>query len=91
MRTNRVSIVNLIGDSVSVVNGTTDRVIATVTLPNSNGGGSVPAVDVRTNRIYAAGAPGSLTWVIDGETNAVSADLPGGGDSTQSIAVNLRL
>jgi YVTN family beta-propeller protein len=76
-RTNRVYIYNRFGDNISVLDGKTDQVLATIPdarLHNNN----TLAVDEKTNRIYAAIGLSNGTEIglleIDGKTNQPVAD-----------------
>lgn len=68
-----------VNDTVSVINGKTDALVANISVP---GGAYYPAVDILTNKIYVAGcndfvnpAPCTVT-VIDGKTDLVVATIP---------------
>lgn len=72
--------------SISVVDGTTYTVSATITDPNG-AGSIVVAVNPQTNTIYAANEQSSNVTVIDGVSNKVTATIAVGNSPT-SIAVN---
>ncbi len=78
----RVYVTNILGDSVSVLDGTALDVIATVSVPRPGG----VALNPNTNRIYVANESAGSVSVIDGASyTAVS--IPVGG-LLQPIAVN---
>ncbi|HET7768529.1 MAG TPA: beta-propeller fold lactonase family protein, partial [Chloroflexota bacterium] len=82
--TNRIYVASLSGDSVTVVDGQTHTVIATV----ATGDGAVGvAVNPTTNRVFVANGNASTVSVIDGATNQVIATVPVGPNPT-GIAVN---
>ena len=68
-QTNRIYAADSCGDAVSVIDGATSSVAATVTVGR---GSSAVALSEATNRIYAANSNGTVS-VIDGATNAVAA------------------
>lgn len=75
---------NSVSDSVSVVNGSTNSVVAGFKV----GGSPVSlAVNPSTNRIYVADGGSSTLSVIDGATNTVIDTVSLGGGPT-SVAVN---
>ena len=68
--TNRIYVANGGSDTVAVIDGAIDRVIANVTV------GDLPytvAVNRAANKIYVSRTFSDLTEVIDGRTNAVQA------------------
>jgi YVTN family beta-propeller protein len=75
--TNRVYVTNEESDNVSVIDGSNNRVIATVPV-----GGSPVDVDVNslTNRIYVANSDSDNVSVIDGISNTVIAVVTVGVD-----------
>ena len=82
--TNRVYVANQDADTVSVIDGATDTVIATVNV------GSSPAcvgVNPATNRIYVANYLSNNVSVIDGATNTVVKTIAVGSDPN-GVAVN---
>lgn len=81
--TNRVYVTNVLGNSVSVIDGTTDNVIATISIGGTAGG---VAVNTNTNRIYVASLSSHSVYVIDGTTHNVVSILISG--ALQPIAVN---
>jgi len=68
-----------VGDTVSVIDGKSDTVVANISVPV---GAYYPAVDVLTNRIYVASCNNFLNpspcfvTVIDGKKNTVIANIP---------------
>ncbi len=73
--TSRAYVVNSGDETLSVVDGATAKVLATVKV------GSHPqavAVDARRNRVYVANVHGDSVTVIDGATNRVVATRPAG-------------
>jgi YVTN family beta-propeller protein len=82
--TNRIYAVSNSGsatadDTVSVIDGRTDSIIASIPVPS---GAYVPAVNTLTNKIYVANCNFFLTpspcvvTVIDGKTNTVVTNIP---------------
>ncbi|MFP5317897.1 MAG: serine/threonine-protein kinase [Acidimicrobiia bacterium] len=71
-RSGRVYVANSGSLSVSVLDGTTRQVIATVALPSRPWG---IALNQRTGRVYVTTAESAVT-VIDSATNAVTATVP---------------
>lgn len=82
--TNRVYAANLFQDTVTVVDGSTDEVIATVPTGRSP---TALAVNPTTNRIYVANDDGNTITVIDGATDRDVATIPV-GPNPDSVAVN---
>lgn len=86
--TNRIYAVNGSNNSVSVIDGRTHAVVATVFVPT--GSGAVPAtalaLNAITNKIYVAGPTTSIVAVIDGITNLVT--TVGCVSNPYAIAVN---
>ncbi|MEO5820398.1 MAG: hypothetical protein ABIT71_07800 [Vicinamibacteraceae bacterium] len=68
-RTNRIYVANTHADTVSVVDGRTNRVVATV--PAGDGPWAL-AVNPMTNTIYVANRLSDTVTVIDGRTNAAA-------------------
>jgi len=60
--------------NVSVLSGTTNRVVATIDAPNSPGSPGSPVCDSQNGDIYATG--GNATWVISTVTNTMIASVP---------------
>lgn len=83
--TNRIYVVNRDDFTVSVIDGATNSVVATVRLPS---GGWPEGVDVNTdtNLIYVVNNYGNSVSVIDGVTNSVVATV-GVGTYPTSVAV----
>ena len=78
-RTNRIYVVNGDSDSVSVIDGKQDAVIATIGIR----AGSYPyviAADEATNKIYVANTYSDYLIVIDGTTNSVTRFKTGSAD-----------
>ncbi len=69
--TNRIYVANFVSNNVSVIDGATNSVVATVSM--GNGPESV-AVNPGTNRIYVANFVSNNISVIDGATNSVVDD-----------------
>ena len=84
-RTNRVYVANTGDGTVSVINGNSNDVAATIPVPNA-GSGTLQDVAVNpcTNLIYAA-VSGQQISVIDGGTNAVTGSL---GSGACALALN---
>jgi len=73
--TSRIYVANAGSGNVSVIDGASSTVIATIPV------GSAPrgvAVDAGANRVYVANSGGNEVMVIDGESNEVVAALPVG-------------
>jgi RHS repeat-associated protein len=73
--TNRIYVTNNSSDNVSVIDGATNTVVATVPVGDAPVG---VAVNPSTNRIYVANYDDDTVTVIDGATNAVVATVPVG-------------
>ena len=82
--TNRIYTANIDSDSVSVIDGGANTVVATVPIGSDFWG---VAVNPNTNLIYTANAWSSSVSVVDGGTNTVVATVPV-GSSPQGMAVN---
>lgn len=82
--TNRVYAANLFQDTVTVIDGSTDEVIATVPTGRSP---TALAVNPTTNRIYVANDDGNSITVIVGSANKDVATIPV-GPNPDSVAVN---
>jgi uncharacterized protein len=83
-RSGRVFIANYGGDSVTVIDGASDEVVATVHV------GARPqaiAVDSGNHRVYVASPREGTTTVVDGTNNSVIATLRT-GKASSTIAVN---
>jgi YVTN family beta-propeller protein len=95
--TNRVYVPSIFGNTVTVIDGTTNKTIAVVHIPHSYL--EEVALNPLTNRIYASGTrlsnyvPGGDTpnaneiTVIDGATNTILTTIPV-ADQPQALAVN---
>lgn len=84
--TNRVYTANISANNVSVVDGATNAVVATIPTLGIAGSTKAIAVNPTTNRIYVAHCYAGLS-IIDGVTQAVVANVPIAG-CPSSIAVN---
>jgi len=73
--THRIYVANAYGSTVSVIDGLTNKVIATI--PVGQGPVFYVAVNPTTNRIYAAANGSGSLAVIDGASNAVIATASG--------------
>ena len=79
-KTNRIYVANFYGHSVSVLDGYTDKIIATIPVTGNaplatNGNGpAASAVDEYTNTIYVVTNNGTLS-VVDGWTNKVKSSF----------------
>ena len=82
--TNRVYVGNFGGDTVSVIDGTTNTVVATIQVP---GGPHGVGVNPATKRVYVANFNVSYVAVIDGTTNTVVATIPV-GFAPRGVGVN---
>ena len=73
--TDRIYVANTGGDSVSVINGATNKVIKTIALPT----GASPSglgVNPATDKIYVAEPGRDAVQLIDGASNALGASIP---------------
>jgi len=79
-RTNRIYVANTGSGTITVINGNTDDVVATVPIPNAGSGvlTDVVADPCCSNLVFAAGYQNEIT-VIDGVTNEVTGRLGAGG------------
>jgi len=75
--TGKIYVANSGSNNISVIDGATNSVVATITDPNAIGPAAV-AVNATTNSIYAANSQSNNVTVIDGATNAVTATIPVG-------------
>ena len=82
--TNKAYVVNHNSSSVTVLNGQTRAVVATV---KTGSGPEAIAINPRTNRIYTANSGEGSVTVIDGNTNTVAATVRA-GQAPRCIAVN---
>ena len=74
--------------SISVIDGTTNAITATIALPAGVGAGEV-AVDSSTDMIYVASPASATVTVIDGATNSiVTAVGTGSGTRPFDVAVD---
>jgi YVTN family beta-propeller protein len=73
--TNRIYTVNYGDDSVTVVDGDKDEVIATI---KTGEGPEAIAVDTRANKVYIANTHSNTVTAIDGATNTVIATMTTG-------------
>ena len=83
--TNRVYVANFDDDTVSVIDGATNAVIATI--PGGVSGPHDVGVNPTTDRVYVANLRGTVS-TIDGATNAVIATVSVGGPSNYHVRVN---
>jgi YVTN family beta-propeller protein len=72
--TNRIYVSNLNSNNVSVIDGATNQVVATVPVGNSP---EVVDVNSATNMVYVANIGDNTVSVIDGNTNKLSATITG--------------
>ena len=84
--TNEIYVANYTSNNVTVINGVTNTVVATVTDPNANGPTAV-AVNPVTNQIYVANYNSNNVTVIDGTTSTVIASVDV-GTTPIAVAVN---
>ena len=75
---------NYFSNSVSVIDGASNTVVATVAVGNNPGG---VAVNPNTNRIYVANSGSGNVSVIDGASNTVIATVAG-MSYPEGVAVN---
>jgi len=83
-KTNRVYAVNYAEDSVTVIDGATEKAIATVPVGRRPEG---IAVDTITNRVYVANTLGDSVTVIDGASNKALGTMDA-GKSPYAVVVN---
>ncbi|HWP96129.1 MAG TPA: stalk domain-containing protein [Syntrophomonadaceae bacterium] len=83
LSTNNVYVANLFDDTVTVIDGTTDTVIATVAVGD---GPLAMGIDQTTNKIYVANCGDNTVTIIDGVTN--STNTVAAGDYPCAVAVN---
>src|SRR5207245_9808040 len=83
--TNRVYATNQADNTISVIDGGTNTVIATVPTGNAPHGITVNPV---TNTIYVGNRLDNTVSVIDGSTNTVTATIPLPGVEIHSMATN---
>jgi len=81
--TNKVYVSNQFDNTVSVIDGTTDTVIKTITVTRPG----KSAVNPNTDKIYIIS--GNNVAVIDGSTDTVLPTIPSVGSSPNSIAIDL--
>lgn len=84
--TNKIYVANSGSNDVSVIDGATNSVVATITDPNAVAPFAV-AVNPTTNAIYVANAKSNNISVIDGATDSVIETIPVGG-SPSGVAVD---
>jgi YVTN family beta-propeller protein len=86
--THRIYVTNLNDNTVSVIDGNSNTVVATVPVGNAPMGIDVNAV---TNLIYVASSGSSFVSVIDGNSNKVTNNISSGSATgCRSVAVNER-
>ncbi len=88
--TNRIYVTNFRNDTISVINGTTNKIDDSISIDGS-GFKSAPygiAVNPTTGNVYVANYEDNTTSVIDGKTNTVIANNTPVGINPQSIDVN---
>jgi YVTN family beta-propeller protein len=83
-RTNTVYISNTRSNSISVIDGTSDKVVKTIDIDYSPFG---MAFNPNTNKLYVANTEGGTVSVIDGISNKVVKTVITGGSPT-NIAIN---
>ena len=83
---NKIYVANSGSNNISVIDGASNSVVATVTDPNAVSPGAV-AVNATTNTIYVANSQSNNLTVIDGTTNTVTATIPV-GTSPSGVAVD---
>jgi YVTN family beta-propeller protein len=82
---NRIYVANYVGDSVTVLDGSTLKPLATIAAGHHP---QALAVDGRRHRVFVANTHSNNVTVIDGASNRVLATLPG-GMNPYAIAVDL--
>ena len=83
---NKIYVANSRSNNISVIDGASNTVVATVADPNAIAPFAV-AVNATTNTIYVANSQSNNLTVIDGGTNAVIATIPV-GTSPSAVAVD---
>ncbi len=81
----KIYVANSGSNNISVIDGTSNSVVATITDPNAVSPVAV-AVNPTTNTIYVANSQSNNLSVIDGATNTVTATVPV-GTSPSGVAV----
>lgn len=81
---NRIYVANYVGDSVTVLDSTTLKPVATIAVGHHP---QALAVDNRRHRIFVANTHSNNVTVIDGASNRVLATLPG-GTNPYAVAVD---
>ena len=84
--TNKVYVANSVSDNISVIDGATNAVVATITDPNAVAPVGV-AVNPATGMIYVANSQSNNLTVIDGATDSVKLTIPV-GTSPSAVAVD---
>ena len=84
--TNKIYVANSGSNDVSVIDGASNSVVATITDPNAVAPVAI-AVNPTTNTIYVANSQSNNLSVIDGASNSVTATIPI-GTSPSSAAVD---
>jgi len=72
-----------LGDSITVVDATTDRVVTEITVPATQNSYSLAvtmAVDPETNEILATSTLGANVTIVDGTSNEIVGAFPAGGE-----------
>jgi YVTN family beta-propeller protein len=82
---NKIYVANSSSNNLSVIDGTSNSVVATITDPNAVAPVAV-AVNPTTNTIYVANSQSNNVSIIDGATNTVTATIPVGA-SPSGVAV----
>ena len=83
---NKIYVANSGRNNISVIDGSSNTVVATVTDPNAIAPVAV-AVNTTTNTIYVVNSQSNNLSVIDGATNSVTATIPV-GTSPSGVAVD---
>ena len=83
--TNRAYVVNAYDTKISVVDGETKAVVASIAVPYLDGAAAI-AVNPVTNKIYVAASDANQMIVIDGQTNEATSVAV--GEYPSAIAIN---
>jgi YVTN family beta-propeller protein len=88
--TNKVYVANSASDTVSVIDGSKDKVVGNITTGDVSIHSSL-AVIPKTNKVYIAHSSSNIIYIVDGSKDKVVGNITTGipiGDSPYAIAVN---
>ena len=83
-----IYVANVASNSVSVIDGSTNTVIATITVPSNQVGQTSRELAFNSNNgdIYVADVYSNTVSVIDGKTNTLLGSIPTGGSIVDGVA-----